>query len=134
MSTSLYLDTSAVLRALLEAGAEIQERIGEAEVLITSRLTVIEGSRALDRARELGRISDLQRADAQRQLDQLWARCHVWEITRAVCDDACTVAPRTGLRTLDAIHVATFLQARRRLGPELAMLTSDDRLHAALKS
>jgi predicted nucleic acid-binding protein len=134
MPGGLYIDTSAVLRATLEAGTtpELEARIAAADALITSRLALVESCRALIRARELARISDVQRADVQRQLDELWARCHVWEITRSICDQASSVAPGAGLRTPDAIHLATFLEARRRLGADLELLTIDERLQAAL--
>lgn len=134
MAGGVYLDASAVLRATLESGLspEVEARITSAEALITSRLTLVECSRALIRAVELGRISEIGRADVLRQLDELWSHCHIWEITRSVCDHASVVAPRTGLRTLDAIHLATFLEARRRLGADLDLLTTDERMRAAL--
>ena len=45
---ALYLDTSAVLRAVIETGLspEIEKRIGSASVLITSRLSLVESARA----------------------------------------------------------------------------------------
>lgn len=136
MAGGLYLETSAVLRATLEAGTtpDVEAKVASADALIISRLALVESSRALIRARELGRISETQRADVQRQLDELWSRCHIWEITRPVCDLASVVAPRTGLCTLDAIHLATFLEARRRLGADLELVTTDERLQAALSA
>lgn len=130
----VYLDTSAVLRAILEAGTtpDIEARVAEAESLVTSRLSLVESARALIRARESGRISELQFADAEREIGAIWARCHIWEISRAVCARASVVAPQTGLRTLDAIHLATVLEARRRLGADVELLTADDRLARAL--
>ena len=69
----------------------------------------------------------MQLADAGRALDALWARCEIWELTPAVCDLAAQVAPGRVLCTLDALHVATFLLARRRLG-EVDLLTADRRV------
>lgn len=134
MASGLYLDTSAFLRATLEAGTTpaIETQIATAGTLITSRLTLVESSRALIRARETRRISELVRADVQRQLDQVWARCNIWEVTRAICERAAVVAPSTGLRTLDALHLATFLEARRRLGADIELITADERMRVAL--
>ena len=134
MALGLYLDTSAVLHATLETGtdAETEARIANADVLVTSRLSLVEAARALIRARATGRIHELQLADVQRRVDEVWARCHVWELTRSVCERAASVASTTPLRALDAIHLATFLEARRRLGPDLDLLTSDARLKSAL--
>jgi hypothetical protein len=49
VSTCLSLDTSAVLRAILENGItpEIEARIATAPALVTSRLSLVESSRAL---------------------------------------------------------------------------------------
>jgi len=131
--TVLYLDTSAVLRATLESGMtpELEEQIHAAEALVTSRLSLVESARALLRARELYRISEEQLADVQRELDEVWARCEIWELTASVCDAACVVAPRRALRALDALHLATYLAARRRI-PELELVTVDERLRAAV--
>jgi hypothetical protein len=40
------------------------------------------------------------------------------------------VAPETALRTLDSLHLATFLLARRRI-EGLELLTADERLEDA---
>lgn len=129
---AVCIETSAVLRAVLESGLspEVEDRLSGARVLITSRLSLVEASRALHRLRREGVVSEAALADAARELDRLWARCEVWEITSGICDLAVAVAPAHPLRTLDAIHLATFLLARRRLG-DVALLTADRRLEAA---
>jgi len=66
----------------------------------------------------------------QRDLDALWSRCDLWELNRAVCDLAALAAhvvPGRALRTLDALHLATFFLARRRI-EGLELLTADERL------
>jgi predicted nucleic acid-binding protein len=70
-------------------------------------------------------------ADAAREIDSIWARCAIWELTPAVCDLAAQIAPQKPLRTLDALHLATYLLARRRLGSDIEMLTVDRRLEDA---
>jgi len=126
---ALYVETSAVLRAVLERGTTpaMERRIERAPVLITSRLSLVEAARALLRVRAMGVSTEAKLADAARSLDALWARCEVWELTPAVCDLAAQVAPERVLRTLDALHVATYLLARRRLG-EVDLLTADHRI------
>jgi predicted nucleic acid-binding protein len=129
---ALYLDTSSVLRAALETGTtpELESRIRAAPVLITSRLALVESSRALRRLRGAGGVSEERLADAEREVESVWARCEVWELTRAVCELARDVAPARPLRTLDALHLATFLLARRRF-EGLELLTVDARLRDA---
>jgi predicted nucleic acid-binding protein len=128
----LYLDTSAVLRATLEAGTtpEVERAIAAAPVLLTSRLSLVEASRALLRARSALRVPELRLADAEREIESIWDRCDIWELTAPVCEAARVVAPALALRSLDALHLATFLAARRRI-PGLSMLTVDDRLRLA---
>jgi predicted nucleic acid-binding protein len=129
MPSALYLDTSAVLRAVLESGAtpEIEKRIGEAGTLITSRLALVEAGRASHRIRARGVVSEEELADAGWEMDALWARCDIWELTPRVCEMAGQVAPGRPLRTLDALHLATYLLARRRIAG-LSLLTADRRL------
>jgi len=135
MSSCLYLDTSAVLRAILESGAspDLEGRIARARALITSRLSLVESSRALHRLRQLGQISETKLADADRELNALWARCELWELTAAVCERARQVAPAKSLRTLDALHLATFVMARERIG-DLELVTADQRFRSALEA
>src|SRR5687768_4902018 len=109
MSDVVYLDTSAVLRAILERGLspDIEQRIGDARFLITSRLSLVESSRAMLRLRAVG-TPERTVTDAMREADTIWSRCTLWELTPAVCDLAAQVAPLVNLRTLDALHAATY--------------------------
>ena len=134
MSDLVYVDTSAVLRAVLERGvsAAIEKRIGQARHLMTSRLSLLESARALNRLRQEG-VAETVLADAGREADSIFARCVLWEMTATVCDLAAQVAPQRPLRTLDAIHLATYALARRRLG-DVELLTADRRLEEAARS
>lgn len=131
MAGCLYLDTSAVVRAVVETGTnpELEARIA-APALITSRLSIVESSRAIHRLRQLGQVSETQLADAQREIDAVWARCEIWELTVSVCEMARRVAPGKALRTLDALHLATFVLAREKIAG-LELLTADEHLEAA---
>ena len=135
MAACLYLDTSAVLRAILENGTspETEARIAAAPALITSRLSLVESSRALHRLRQLGQTSEAKLADAQREINAVWARCELWELTPSVCEMARQVAPAKALRTLDALHLATFVAAREKI-EGLELITVDARLKAALEA
>jgi predicted nucleic acid-binding protein len=132
---ALYLDTSIALRASLEQGTTpaLERRIAAAPVLVTSRLARVEAVRALVRVRLQGGVPESRLADARRTLDALWARCELWELSPAVCDLASVLAPDRMLRTLDALHLATFLVARRRI-EGLELLTADRRLEEAASS
>ena len=135
MPACLYLDTSAVLRAVLESGSspEVEAKIAAAPALITSRLSLVESSRAFHRLRQLGQVSEVRLADAQREVAALWSRCELWELTTAVCEMARQIAPGRPLRTLDALHLATFLLARERI-EDLELLTVDNRMREAVET
>lgn len=132
MGGCLYLDSSAVLRPVLEQGLspDLEARIADAEVLVTSRLSLVETARIFHRVRRLGERTESQIADAERTVRMLWRHCEIWELGREVCELAEAVAPTSSLRSLDALHLATFVLARREIG-ELQMLTADDRLQEA---
>lgn len=131
-SSALYLDTSVALRAILERGTtpEVEARIAGAPILVTSRLALVESARALLRIRQRGDVSENQIADARRELDALWNRCELWELSPVVCALAGDVAPQAALRALDALHLATYLLARRHV-EGLKFFTADKRLEAA---
>jgi len=129
---ALYLDTSVALRVVLESSTDQQSQIDAAATLITSRLSLVEAGRSLIRLRVMAQASEEQLADAARELDDLWGRCHIWEITTQVCDTAIQVAPSKALRSLDAIHLATYILARRQL-EGLELLTADHRLADAAR-
>jgi len=120
------------LRATLEHGTtpQIERRIAGAPVLVTSRLSLLESARALLRIRLQGGVPESRLADARSELDMLWNRCELWELTPAVCDLASILAPAKPLRTLEALHLATFLTARGRIDG-LELLTADKRLEDA---
>ena len=132
MAAALYLDTSVALRATLEQGTtpKIEERIAAAPVLLTSRLSLVESARALLRVRLESAVPESRFADVRREIDALWNRCELWELSPAVCDLAARLAPDKVLRTLDALHLATFLTARARI-QGLELLTADRRLQDA---
>ena len=131
-AAALYLDTSAILRAILESGTtpDIEQQIATATILLTSRLSQVEAARALLRVGALGRVSEAKLADARRDISRLWRRCDIWELSPSVCTLAAEVAPGHRLRTLDALHLATYVLARERIAG-LELLTADDRLRDA---
>lgn len=135
MSDVVYVDSSVVLRAVLEQGlaADVERRLGEARFLITSRLSLVETARAFGRLRQDG-VAESKLADAMHEAAALWARCAIWELTPEVCELAGGIAAHHPRRTVDFLHLATFLVARRRLGAGVSLLTADRRLEAAAEA
>ncbi len=133
MGGVIYVETSAVLRATIESGTSprIESDLRRADRLVTSRLSLVEVARALHRVRRERRLPEPRLAQLERDINALWQRSTIWEITREVCDLAAQVTPHLALRSLDAIHVATFLLAVRKT-EDLQMLSTDVHVRAAL--
>lgn len=129
---ALYVETSALLRVLFQEipFVELARRIDAAERLVTSRLTRIECARALRRVARERRASEVDIARAGHELALLLDCVEILEISAEVGDLAERVAPDSSLRSLDAIHLASWLFLRR-VDPDLELLTADRRLAAA---
>jgi len=124
-----YVETSALVAALLEGDASAQRAIRGAGRLITSALTHGEAARAVQRAAASGRISPAAAYSVVGALASFARSCE----SVAVGDD---VLARVGLpfpvepvRTLDAIHIATveLLGAKPTL---VTVVTRDARVRA----
>lgn len=119
-----YIESSAFLKAYLR----VPESDAAEELMLddpdwtTARHTAVEIRRAL--ARDLGGRTLQAMRD---QFAQDWARTTVIELDKAVCELAAQIAESTGVRTLDALHVASARQA----SPAMPILTYDRRLAQA---
>ena len=116
-----YLDSSAIVKLAVREAESVALRryLRRRRPLVTSSLARAEVLRALlpagDNAVATGR--------------KVLTRLDLVRINNSVLDEAATLLP-AGVRTLDAIHLATAGQ----LGPDLGMLvTYDDRMAEAAK-
>ena len=119
--TVAYLDASALAKLLIvEVDSTAMMRwYVENERALTSRVGFIETRRAVAR-RGVPLRNDL--------VDRTLASVEIVELDQAIADRAAVIGP-AGLRTLDAIHLATALE----LGPIDAFVTYDDRLAEAAR-
>lgn len=127
--TAIFLETSALLRMLFdeEGGDLVSERLQNAERTVASRLIRVEAERvlirlSLDRPRNQAHVLELER-----ELRRLWPKMDFIEVTREICDLAGRIAPRSRLRSLDAIHLATYFRVKE-LDPDIELLTFDQRM------
>ena len=127
--TAIFLETSALLRMLFdeEGGDLVSERLQNAERTVASRLIRVEAERvlihlSLDRPRNQAQVLELER-----ELRRLWPKMDFIEVTREICDLAGRIAPRSRLRSLDAIHLATYFRVKE-LDPDIELLTFDQRI------
>lgn len=120
MTTLAYLDASAIVKLVIDEPESITllHWYHESERTITSRIGVVEVRRAVNR-----------REHDPGQLRAVLARLEVFELDAEVDALAGRISP-PGLRTLDAIHVATALGIP---GVD-AFVTYDDRLAEAARA
>jgi predicted nucleic acid-binding protein len=129
---NLYAESSAVLAWLLdEASApEIRRLLGAAAAIVASDLTLVECDRVLIRATTLGELTEAEAADRRAQLATAASHWHVLQVAQEVVDRARQPFPGEPIRTLDALHLASALTARRAIRG-LGLLSLDDRIRSA---
>ncbi len=116
---SLYVDSSALLKRYVEEpDSEMAESLLRSDPsLLTARHTVLEVRRNLARLLE-ERDAATARAAFLEDLDAL----SIVELDEVTCEMAAAIAELTGVRTLDALHLA----AAQRIGsPAVPFLTFD---------
>jgi uncharacterized protein len=116
-----YADASALVKLILDEpeSGELDDYVGSAAGLVTSRLAVVEVTRA-------AKIASSDPAVLE-EVAFLLAACQVMEVTSEILQGAARLASLR-LRTLDAIHLASIV----RVEPD-EVLTYDRRLVAAAR-
>ena len=102
-----YIESSALVAALLERDADALRSIRGRGRKVTSALTIAEAARALLRARAAGRLTVEQERAAARALRRFERRCFLVAVTDAVLARVGRRFPIEPIRTLDAVHLAT---------------------------
>ena len=130
----LYAESSAVLAWLLDepTAPAMRRLLAEAEVIITSDLTLIECDRVLLRAAALKEVTEAEAADRRAHLSTAAAHWQVLRIAGEIVDRARQPFPGDPIRTLDAIHVASLLVARSAVAG-LRLLSLDERVRQAAR-
>jgi predicted nucleic acid-binding protein len=124
---TLYVESSALLRVLLEGDAMLSEEVARYARLFTSALTLIEVPRSLRRALRDGRIDVAGHANAHRRYAGFVQATMVAEITKQVRERAALDFPVEPVRSLDAIHLATILEWNDAVAP-MTVASCDDRI------
>jgi predicted nucleic acid-binding protein len=102
-----YIESSALLAALLESDAAALKTLRAEGWQVTSALTFAEAGRAIVRARTSGRLAPLQERAAVRGLRVFARRCFVVAVTDTVLARVGRPFPVEPIRTLDAVHLAS---------------------------
>lgn len=102
-----YIESSALVAALLEQDAAALEALRANGTHVTSALTLAETARAIVRARVSGHLSAPQEHAAMRALRTFELRTFTVEVSAAVLARVGRPFPVEPIRTLDAVHLAT---------------------------
>ncbi|HTY65276.1 MAG TPA: type II toxin-antitoxin system VapC family toxin [Alphaproteobacteria bacterium] len=126
---TLYVESSAVLAWLFgePTSATVGERLNEAQALISSELTVVECSRAIHQAVARSALSQTVASGLENDLATISKSWEILRLMPSVLARARQSFPHEPIRTLDALHVASALEARAAY-PELAVLSLDGRV------
>ena len=129
---SLYAESSAVLAWLLDetSSGDVRAALSGTDTVVASDLTVIECDRVLVRASVLGELPEAETAKRRAYLTAAAAQWHLLRISPEIVDRVRQPFPHEPIRTLDAIHLASALVARR-MFPDLELLCLDDRIRRA---
>ncbi len=126
MTRRAYVETSALLRVLLEGDAALRPALSR-EGLFTSALTFVEAARAIARARREGRLTPAAAREAERDLAAFERACDVVALDEEVLRRAREELPEEPVRSLDALHVASFRVLDEALGG-FEVVSCDDRV------
>ena len=125
---STYVDSSALLKRYVEeADSTAADALLRADpALLTARHTILEVRRNLARL-----LSGRELMAARAVFAEDLASLSLIELDEATCESAAMIAETTGVRTLDALHLAS---AQRVASPGVGFLTFDLRQAQAARA
>ena len=127
-----YLDTSALLRIVLREAGTLDD-LRTYDGLVSGELIAVESARTLDRLRNQGALTIDEATDRIGVVNEWLEAVDLVLLPPAVLSRAGEPMPLT-VGTLDAIHLATALVWRDRVGPLPQMLTHNAALGAAARA
>lgn len=128
-----YLESSAVLRVILEGDVGLGHQVDEHAVRVASELTFIEVERGITRALRERRIARSGYLSMRAQLASLEQTCEVLPIDRDIAARARQPFPIEPVRSLDAIHLATILKVAQGMS-ELVVYSTDRRVYENVRA
>jgi predicted nucleic acid-binding protein len=127
-----YLDTSALLRVILREPDALDE-LRTYDGLVSSELIAVESARTIDRLRIQGALSLEEASERIRAVNEWLESVDLVLLRPAVLSRASEPMPLP-IGTLDAIHLATALIWRERVGALPEVVTHDAALGAAARA
>ena len=127
-----YIDTSALLRIVLREPGALDD-LRSYDALVSSELIAVEGPRTIDRLRLQGSLTADEAAARVRTVNEWLEAVDLVLVRPPVLSRATEPMPML-LGTLDALHLATALIWRDRMGPLSTMATHDTALGLAARA
>ena len=127
-----YLDTSALLRVVLREPGALDD-LRSYDALVSSELIAVESARTIDRLRLQGSLTAKEAAARLRTVNEWLEAIDLVLLRPPVLSRASEPMPMP-LGTLDALHLATALIWRDRMGPLPTMATHDAGLGLAAQA
>jgi len=127
-----YIDTSALLRIVLREPGALDE-LRSYDALVSSELVAVESARTIDRLRHQGALTTDEAAARLRIVTEWLEAIDLVLLPPSVLTRASEPMPMP-LGTLDAVHLATALIWRDRMGPLPAVATHNTVLASAARS
>lgn len=127
-----YIDTSALLRIILREPGALEE-LRTYDGLVSSELIAVESSRTIDRLRLHGTLT-AEEASARLRTVSEWLEAIDLVLVRPPVLGRASEPMPMPLGTLDALHLATALIWRDRLGSLPTMATHDSALGLAARA
>lgn len=127
-----YIDTSALLRIVLREPGAVDD-LRTYDGLVSSELIAVESARTIDRLRNQGALT-MEEATERIGVVNEWLEAVDLVLLRPPVLSRASEPMPMPVGTLDAIHLATALIWRDRLGPLPQMVTHDAALGAAARA
>jgi predicted nucleic acid-binding protein len=127
-----YIDTSALLRIVLREPGALDDLVSY-DGLVSSELIAVESARTIDRLRLQGSLTTEESAARVRAVNDWLEAIDLVLLRPPVLSRAAEPMPMP-LGPLDALHLATALIWRDRMGPLPTMATHDTALGLAAKA
>ena len=127
-----YIDTSALLRIVLREPGALED-LRTCDGLVSSELIAVESARTIDRLRLQGSLTTDEAATQLRTINEWLEAIDLVLLRPPVLSRASEPMP-IPLGTVDAVHLATALIWRDRIGPLHEMATHDTALGSAARA
>jgi uncharacterized protein len=129
----LYADASSLIKLCVQepGSTEVAASVTGARLVATSVIGYVEVRAALARARRTGRLAAAQFQQAVGAFEEFWPSLAAVDVSTVVISAAASLAEKHGLRTIDAVHLASALLVQDRSREPVSLSAWDNDLVAA---